>query len=330
MSGAIANVVSRVRRQGLVEGLGAYWHMWRWARASRDPDRRHLERRVLGSRMLLDLRNPGISEDLNKYGFREGEQLHLVRKTVRPGMCVFDIGGNIGYYTCLIARLVGETGRVYAVEPDPENCALLQRNVELNGYDRFVEVGELGISDRCGEREFHLAGVSNRHSFHDLSVDPGDEHSGGGGGSITVKVMDLPTFLKGRRRPDYLRMDVEGHEVEVLRSLAAEAVTSDWRPAVMFEAHPWHYDENERDIRRPLRELFGMGYEARWLVSTGEPAEEYRKKGLKPTETIRPVETEHGFYENVPAETALDLIATARQTKAVFLEHRSHLGGTAS
>ena len=322
----VGNVVRRVRTQGVVGAVGAYWRMYLWARAKRNPDKRFLERRILGSRMCLDLRNPGISEDLNKYGFREGEQLHLVRKTLKPGTCVLDIGGNIGYYTCLLARIVGGEGRVYAVEPDPENCALLRKNVELNGYDAYTEVEELGLSEACGEREFHLAGVSNRHSFHDLSVDPGDEHSGAGRGSIKVRVVDLATFLEGRRRPDYLRMDVEGHEVEILRGLAAEAVGSDWRPAVMFEAHPWHYNEGGRDIRRPLEALFGLGYEARWLVSTSEPAKAFREAGLEPAETIRPVETEHGFYENVPTEQALDLIAGGEQTKAVFLEWQGKSG----
>jgi FkbM family methyltransferase len=322
MSGIVRNALRRVKAQGVFGAVGAYWRMFRWARARQNPERRFLETRILGSRMRLDLRNPGISEDLNKYGFREGEQLHLLRKTLKPGMCVLDIGGNIGYYTCLIARTVGQEGQVYAVEPDPENCALLRSNVELNGYDAFTEVGELGISDRCGERTFHLAGVSNRHSFHDLSADPGDEHSGGGGGSITVKVMDLPTYLADRRRPDYLRMDVEGHEVEVLRGLAAEAARSDWRPAVMFEAHPWHYEEGERDIREPLRDLFDLGYKTKWLVSTREPAEAFRARGLEPVETVRPVETEHGFYEDVPAEAALDLIAAEQRTKAVFLQRQ--------
>ncbi len=326
----LGNVVRRVKTQGMVGAVGAYWRMYLWARARRDPEKRFLERRILGSRMYLDLRNPGISEDLNKYGFREGEQLHLVRKTLKPGMCVLDIGGNIGYYTCLIARMVGEEGRVYAIEPDPENCALLRKNVGLNGYDRLVEVEELGLSEACGEREFHLAGVSNRHSFHDLSVDPGDEHSGDGRGSIKVRVVDLATFLEGRRRPDYLRMDVEGHEVEILRDLAAVAVGSDWRPSVMFEAHPWHYNAGERDIRRPLKALFELGYETRWLVSTSEPAEAFRESGLEPVETIRPVETEHGFYENAPTEQALDLIAGGSQTKAVFLEWQGKSGrGTA-
>ncbi len=210
MSSLVQNAVRRIRAQGLTRAAQSYWHMYRWARARKNPGKRHLLRRILGSRMYLDLRRPGISEDLNKYGYREGEQLRLVRKTLRPGMCVLDIGGNIGYYTCLAARIVGQSGKVYAVEPDPDNCALLRKNIEVNRYDGWVEVSEGAISDENGEREFHLANVSNRHSFHDLSADPGDDQTGDHpGASINVRVTDLATFLQDRRRPDYLRMDVE-------------------------------------------------------------------------------------------------------------------------
>ncbi|MFT5492563.1 MAG: FkbM family methyltransferase [Limisphaerales bacterium] len=320
MSIVLQNAIRRIRAQGITGAASAYWQMFRWSRARKNPARRYLIRRVQGSKMYLDLRRPGISEDLNKYGFREGEQLHLVRKTLRPGMCVFDIGGNIGYYTCLAARIVGEKGKVYAVEPDPENCALLRKNIELNGYESFVEIEELAISDQNGEQKFNLANVSNRHSFHNLTDDPGDEHTADQDGrSISVQMRDLPTFLGDRRRPDYLRMDVEGHEVEVLRNLAEVSASLDWRPDVMFEVHDWYYNMKSHDIRRPLTKLFDLGYEPQWLVSTSEPAREFRRLGYEPSETIRPVETAHGFYENVRPEHALDLIAAPRQTKAVFL-----------
>ena len=320
MSSVIQNAMRRIRSQGMAGAVSAYWQMFRWARARKNPKNRYLIRHVQGSRMYLDLRRPGVSEDLNKYGFREGEQLHLIRKTLRPGMCVFDIGGNIGYYTCLAARIVGGKGKVYAVEPDPENCELLRKNIELNGYEPFVEVEELAISDRNGEQTFHLASVSNRHSFHDLTADPGDEHtSDQDAKSITVELQDLPTFLGDRRRPDYLRMDVEGHEVEILRNLADVSADLDWRPDVMFEVHDWYYDAKSHDIRNPLASLFDLGYSPRWLVSTQEPAREFRRLGYEPVETVRPVETVHGFYENVRKEHALDLIAAPRQTKAGFL-----------
>src|ERR1035441_6724268 len=64
----------------------------------------------------------------------EPETKALLGSLIRPGMTVFDIGAHVGHYTLLAARIVGPTGRVYAFEPEPENFALLKRNVELNGY----------------------------------------------------------------------------------------------------------------------------------------------------------------------------------------------------
>jgi FkbM family methyltransferase len=56
----------------------------------------------------------------------------LFRAHIRRGSTVVDIGANIGYYTLLSARAVGWRGRVIAVEPDPDNAALLRENVRRN------------------------------------------------------------------------------------------------------------------------------------------------------------------------------------------------------
>src|SRR2546427_3878451 len=58
----------------------------------------------------------------------------VVKKIVKKGDTVLDLGANIGYWTCLLADLVGVTGRVFAFEPSPYNFQLLKKNVEMNGY----------------------------------------------------------------------------------------------------------------------------------------------------------------------------------------------------
>jgi FkbM family methyltransferase len=64
-------------------------------------------------------------------------------------MTVVDIGANIGYYSLIAAEPIGTDGKVYAFEPDPDNYALLVRNVELNGY-RNVETVEKAVSSESG------------------------------------------------------------------------------------------------------------------------------------------------------------------------------------
>ncbi len=61
-----------------------------------------------------------------------------VRKLVKPGEVIYDVGANIGYISLLLAKAAGETGRVYAFEALPENAERWRRNIELNGLDSRV------------------------------------------------------------------------------------------------------------------------------------------------------------------------------------------------
>ena len=77
---------------------------------------------------------------------------HLTRfyeQHVRDGATVVDVGANIGFHTLLAARLVGETGRVIAFEPNSENCRLILLGLHKNGLGN-VALYPVGLSDRAG------------------------------------------------------------------------------------------------------------------------------------------------------------------------------------
>ena len=86
---------------------------------------------VHGHKMFLD---PKDSLRLSIFGVYEPFETDLVQHEVGEGDVVLDIGANIGYYTLIFARIVGEGGKVFAFEPDPDNFALLKKNVEASGY----------------------------------------------------------------------------------------------------------------------------------------------------------------------------------------------------
>ena len=90
---------------------------------------------VMGNKMFLD---PQDSLLLSINGIYEEFETELVSKEISKNDVVVDIGANIGYYTLIFAKLVGENGKVFAFEPDPSNFALLKKNVELNGFRNVV------------------------------------------------------------------------------------------------------------------------------------------------------------------------------------------------
>jgi FkbM family methyltransferase len=91
---------------------------------------------------------------LAKVGNAERFEMDLWSDSLRPGMVVADVGANLGLYTLLAAERVGPAGRVHSFEPDPQNAALLRRNVAANVYNNVV-LHEAAVADRQGVVALH-------------------------------------------------------------------------------------------------------------------------------------------------------------------------------
>jgi len=111
--------------------------------------------RVFGHEMFLDPTDSIVSPTLLRDGYFEPYETTLIESEIRPGDVVLDIGANIGYYTLIFARLVGERGRVYAFEPDPTNFRLLKKNVRANGYQNVIFVKK-AVADSSGSMPLYL------------------------------------------------------------------------------------------------------------------------------------------------------------------------------
>ena len=190
--------------------------------------KRFLNKRIYDYRMYLDLQDRGISRTLLLFGERELEHKRMLEEVLKPGMCVLDIGANIGYYALMELNLIGKTGKLIAVEPSPSNIELLKRNLSLNGHSD-IEIYNAAISNFSGNKLFHLSNMSNLNTFHDVGT--GIEHLSGE--SLEVQTFTIPEIMKGRSL-DLIRMDVEGHEVEVLDGLLPAIENNEMSPMIIF------------------------------------------------------------------------------------------------
>jgi FkbM family methyltransferase len=116
------------------------------------------------------------------------------------------VGANIGYYALMAARRVGPRGRVYAVEPVPHNMELLEASINLNGYTN-IETFRLAMGQSDSTAKMYLSDHPNWSSFY-----PPRKITG----VIDIPIMSVDSFLKVKRSPDLIRMDVEGYEYEIL------------------------------------------------------------------------------------------------------------------
>lgn len=162
---------------------------------------------VLGSKVYVppDARNQGVA--LDEY---EPEVTARIQQIVKEGMTVCDVGANIGIITLLASRLVGPKGRVISFEPVPANAEILRGNIQRNDYGNLVLV-EKAVASKPGRAEIHLSDFSGCHS---LLPDPGR----GTGRSLIIETVRLDS-LPELQKIDLLKIDVEGLEIEVLKSL---------------------------------------------------------------------------------------------------------------
>jgi FkbM family methyltransferase len=157
--------------------------------------------KVNGHIMFLD---PVDSLNLSINGVYEPLETELFKKLIKKGDVVLDIGANIGYYTLIAAKLVGENGRVYAFEPDPDNFALLKKNIKINGYQNVILV-QKAVSNKTGKLRLYLSDDSAaEHRIFD---------SRDGRRSIEIEAIRLDDYFKDYfGKIDLIKMDIEGAE----------------------------------------------------------------------------------------------------------------------
>jgi FkbM family methyltransferase len=177
-----------------------------------------LERRFHGRRLAVDVSR----SDTHRLLFLEGERFVLERELLagmlEPGMHAVDVGANIGYYALIFSAHVGPGGRVTCLEPEPDNLRELEQNVELNGlsYVRVLPFAA-GREDTSLRLKRGLNGMVSRE-----------------GGDEAVMVKRLDGLELGR--VDFIKIDVEGFECEVLRG--ATSLIEEHGPSLFIEVHP--------------------------------------------------------------------------------------------
>lgn len=214
-----------------------------------------LIKKVQGSKMYLDLNDKGISKDLAMDGIREPESTEEIKRIVKPGSTVVEVGANIGYYALMESLLAGKTGRIYALEPSPSNFNTLKKNIKLNSIAN-ITLFQLAIGDKKGIVKMNISPHSNLNS---LVAQKNRRILK----TINVNVTTLDIFLKNKKYPDFIRMDVEGYEYNIIKGMKNTLKSK--KPLKLFiELHP-HVMKKEQ-TEYVLKTLRKYGFETRKVV----------------------------------------------------------------
>jgi FkbM family methyltransferase len=288
--------------------------------------RESLRSPVLDFHMEMPLRFPALTNALTLYRHRELDHLEILRSALKPGDHVLEIGGNIGYYAVITGRLVGDDGHVTVYEPDPRNIDFIQRNITLNGLKNRITVNAKAISDSEGNFEFQIAEASNLNSVRRTEASNVSNYADRKyAGSISVQVDELGKVLENAVKPiTLMRMDVEGHEVEIFSALASylDRHGRNRAPrAIVFEPHSWEYAKGP-GIANSLDTFRKHGYRITHLGSRDERKAPMHDFGWRPTKTVRELRgVTRGIYENLPQDDAARLASSVDGVTTVCLQY---------
>lgn len=164
-----------------------------------------------GHLLYVDPQDQSVSAHLIARGAWEFWVEHAVRNLVREGDHVVEVGANVGYFTIVMARLIGEGGRMVSFEANPHLAELVRRSLLLNGYSPRAEIRAEAAADREGVLEFFTSATMNGGGhlgiLHEAEVS--------GRQPMTVPAVTLDGVI-GDRPVQVLRMDAEGAEPLVL------------------------------------------------------------------------------------------------------------------
>ena len=170
----------------------------------------------------------------------EPETFRFFRENLKEGDTVLDIGGHIGLFAVVTARLVGNSGSVFSFEPTPLTRGVMKEVVDLNGVAEIVEIRGEAVSSKRGETVFYDTGteISNANSLVRSELSKTE---------IPITLISVDEFVREfGLKIDCLKIDVEGAELDVL--IGAREVFTSQRPRARLGLHPIFIEKNGQSL----------------------------------------------------------------------------------
>jgi FkbM family methyltransferase len=216
---------------------------------------------ILAGSLKGYLWSTGYNHDYLAGDYEDETTLREFCSWLKPGTILYDLGANVGYFAILANKYIS-TGIIYSFEPIPYNTIIFKKHLELNKkkirYNN-IQLLEFAISDKEGEVSIshdRFAIEGNTYIKRSLTYINSTN-------TLQVKCYSIDGLLeKGYKRPDVIKIDVEGAEYDVLRG--AEKTLTTYRPNILLATHDCHLPGVQKLCVDFLK---GLGYELKLLGS---------------------------------------------------------------
>lgn len=175
----------------------------------------------------------------------------LLSVILSPGSVFVDAGANIGYYSKLALRYIGNTGQVHAFEPLPSAFELLKLN--SIGFKKIIKLYPFALGDKNLEVEF----------FENINGDTSSLYPNSLAKKIKVIMVQLDRQLANIKNVNLIKIDVEGYELDVLRG--AINILKKHHPIVVFEFLDGYIQKRQLSLKFYQRLLEPIGYKLYYL-----------------------------------------------------------------
>ena len=184
---------------------------------------------VFGNKLILGKK--GLALAVSHYDEYEESEAKIMEEKIKVGSIVVDVGANIGLHTLNMARIVGNTGQVFAFEPDHSNFEILRKNVKINNYQNII-LEEKAVGDKHGRVILYQSDHPGNHRLFPQTKQAK--------GEVEVELTSLDKYFIDSNLTDkinFIKIDVEGLEFSVLKGMK-NILKNNKKIKILFEFMP--------------------------------------------------------------------------------------------
>ncbi|MGK9183780.1 FkbM family methyltransferase [Priestia filamentosa] len=191
---------------------------------------------------------------------------NFLRKNLKSGDTVIDIGANVGYFSVLIGSLIGPQGKLIAYEANPYLYSVLMDNLSINFLHDRSNVYELAVYSSAKTLQFHTSKrfmgnsslIQHSETYHKHYTDEIEE--------ISVKTIKLDEHLQNIKHIDFVKIDIEGGEYHAFLGMK-ELMKTKKINTIIFELNPGMLQEQYTPFIKLLNELESIDGNVMYLLS---------------------------------------------------------------
>lgn len=196
----------------------------------KNPIFKHVAHEGINFEILIDPKNGCVDKEIFVTGKWEPHFLSIIKENLKEGGVFVDIGANIGHHSLFASRVVGDSGKVISFEPQVKIFNQFQKSIEKNNFKNIV-VHNKG----CGDKEMSASVYSNNDNIGGASVYFSEEKEN----NEKIDIIIPDKILETESRINFIKIDTEGYELEVLRGL--KNTIKKYRPIIYLEYSPSLY-----------------------------------------------------------------------------------------